>query len=422
MAQAQETTAAADWPGDPIAAVTHADPYGYYAHLVAERPFAHDSAVGLWVASSAAAVAAVLTNPACRVRPADEPIPRALLGTPAGEIFRHLVRMNDGEVHRMHKQAVTATLDAIDLTRVSRESERRAAQLSRSVDPTAAPARLEEFAFALPTSVLASRIGFPEDALPDVVSHVGQLVRCIFPGGTPEQVEQGKVAAAKLRECVRTQLERADRGSADTLLGALAAHVRRTGGDGTDGVIANAIGFMVQAYDATAGLIGATLLALAREPELRQRIAKAPVSLGDVVDEVLRYDAPVQNTRRFVADATTVEGHALRPGDTILVILAAANRDPAANPDPHRFDIARRERRVFTFGVGAHACPGRVIATAIAKAAVAQLLADGFEPERLERRPAYRPSQNSRIPLLEWRGTHVTGPSASTRHLSGANP
>lgn len=68
---------------DPIAAATHPDPYPYYARLVAERPFHRDPVLGLWVASSAAAVTAVLTNPACRVRPRAEPIPPALLGTPA---------------------------------------------------------------------------------------------------------------------------------------------------------------------------------------------------------------------------------------------------------------------------------------------------------------------------------------------------
>jgi cytochrome P450 len=229
-------------------------------------------------------------------------------------------------------------------------------------------------------------------------------------------VEHGKQAAEQLRERVRAQLRRADRASADTLLAALATHVRRTGGDRTEVVIANAIGFMMQAYDATAGLIGATLLALAREPEARRQIADSPASLGDVVDEVLRYDAPVQNTRRFVAGATVIDGQHLRPGDTILVALAAAN------PDPHRFEIARRERRVFTFGIGAHACPGRLIATTIAKAAVVRLLADGVEPEQLERSPAYRPSLNSRIPLLEWRSSNVMVSSTSTTDMSGAKP
>jgi len=59
----------------------------------------------------------------------------------------------------------------------------------------------------------------------------------------------------------------------------------------------------------------------------------------------------------------------------VLVVLAAANRDPAANPEPARFDPLRRDRQAFTFGVGPHACPGEAMATAIAEAGVERLLA-----------------------------------------------
>ena len=81
-------------------------------------------------------------------------------------------------------------------------------------------------------------------------------------------------------------------------------------------------------------------------------------------------------------------------------MLAAANRDPAANPDPDRFDPARRERRSFTFGGGPHACPGEALAVTIATAGVAALLAAGVTPERVAAEPTYRPSVNTRIPLF----------------------
>src|SRR5947199_320044 len=80
-----------------IAAATHPDPYPFYARLGAEAPLYRDDALGLWVAASAAAVNAALTHGLCRVRPPAEPVPRALAGSPAGEIFGRLVRMTDGE-------------------------------------------------------------------------------------------------------------------------------------------------------------------------------------------------------------------------------------------------------------------------------------------------------------------------------------
>ncbi len=78
-------------PPHPIAAVTHPDPYPYYADLVANRPLYRDETTGHWIASSAAAVTAVLTNDLCRVRPATEPVPRAFQGSAVADIFRHLV-------------------------------------------------------------------------------------------------------------------------------------------------------------------------------------------------------------------------------------------------------------------------------------------------------------------------------------------
>lgn len=91
---------------------------------------------------------------------------------------------------------------------------------------------------------------------------------------------------------------------------------------------------------------------------------------------------------------------ALRAGDAILVVLAAANRDPAANPDPARFDAARKRPWSFAFGAGAHACPGSALAVAIAASGVTQLLLTGLAPARLEGAIAYRASPNARVPMF----------------------
>src|SRR5262245_65832843 len=93
------------FPQDPITAVTHPDPYAYYASLVAHKPLYYDDRLRLWVASSAAAVTAVLTNDLCRTRPSTEPVPEVRLGSSAADIFRRLVRMNSGEWSQPFEQA-----------------------------------------------------------------------------------------------------------------------------------------------------------------------------------------------------------------------------------------------------------------------------------------------------------------------------
>jgi cytochrome P450 len=134
---------------------------------------------------------------------------------------------------------------------------------------------------------------------------------------------------------------------------------------------------------------------------MRDQVASDPELLHFVIQEVMRYDSPIQNTRRFLAEDGFVAGEKMRAGESILVILAAANRDPSANPNPERFDVFRKERRIFTFGVGAHACPGEALATTITKAGVERLIASGAAVERLAETMTYRASANARIPIFE---------------------
>jgi cytochrome P450 len=389
-------TRGADRPGDPIAAVTHRDPYPYYAELVATRPVYRDEALGTWVACSAAAVTAVLGNPACLVRPPAEPVPAALRGSPAGDIFGRLVRMNDGARHSAMKPAVSAVTARIEAS-VGEEARRWAERLVEELEPAGNPGRLNEFAFRLSAYVLAGLLGVAPDELAHTAALVRDFVESLAPGATRERLTRGTAAASQMLETFRALLDAC--GRTFTLLGDLDRQVASAGRAEREDVVANGIGFLSQAYEATAGLIGNTLVTLGRHRPHGASRADAG-ELTAIVREVVRYDPPVQNTRRFVARDATVAGHAMKAGDVVLVVLAAANRDPMANPEPSRFDPLRPSRQAFTFGSGPHACPGEAIATAIAVAGVRQLLGRGVEPARLAAGVTYRASGNTRVPLF----------------------
>jgi len=138
---------------------------------------------------------------------------------------------------------------------------------------------------------------------------------------------------------------------------------------------------------------------LISHPGAREQVTGDSDLLGHVVQEVLRYDPPVQNTRRFLAGSGELFGRQVKEGDAVLVVLAAANRDPAANPDPGRFEALRESRRHFTFGAGPHECPGEALVASIVEAGVRQLLASGLRVEDLARPPRYRVSGNARVPI-----------------------
>lgn len=385
-------------PGDPIQAVTHPDPYPYCRRLVREGPLYFDDSLHLWVAASAAAVRAVLTSELCHVRPPAEPVPGHLVDSAAADIFRHLVRMNDGQKHGPVKQAISAALGGVDGSRFSQRCERWAGRLFDEIRPDRDRARLKAFSLRLPMYVLGDLLGVHEDELELMTERVDAYVASLRPTSSPAQIEQGHAASAALLDLGSRLLAEHIPGLAGQLWreaerGEVADRLRV--------VAANTIGLLAQTYEATAGLIGNTLVNMARHAEIMPTLLDdRPHLLAGIIAETLRYDAPVQNTRRFVIGDGVVAGQPVKAGDTVLVILAAANHDAAANPQPEYFDPFRQERQIYTFGVGAHACPGERLASSITLAAIQQCLKAGMDVRSLAEHVSYLESPNVRIPLF----------------------
>ena len=366
---------------DPIIAATHADPYAYYAQLRTEAGLVFHQGLNLWVASSAATVAAVLAHPDCHVRPSNEPVPKTIADGLAGAVFGRLMRMNEGERQRCPRSAIEPGLALIDPNQV------QALVSARLITPDVEG--LAKAMFHGPVCVVAALLGFfPAQAR--VISELtADFVACLSPLSQPVQLEAAHAAAEQLRGYFIELLEEPDAQS--PLLSGI--RQRFTSSD-KEVLIANLIGLCSQAYEASAGLIGNALVALIRNPSLQRDL---PL-VEDLIAEAQRFDPPVQNTRRFVAAPCEIEGASLDPGDAILVLLASANRDPQLNDNPDTFILDRPDRRSFTFGAGRHQCPGQALALSIASATLTQILAMKPALERLTW--VYRPSLNGRIPLF----------------------
>lgn len=372
----------------PVSAVREPDPYPYYATLVAERPFFYDESLSAWVAADAEAVGAVLRAGELCVRPPAEPVPAGIVGTPAGEVFGSLVRMTDGTLQRRLKQVVGDALGRPDPAATARlASARTRAVLARGGDVP-----YQELMFSVPARVVAGLCGLDDGADDEAARLIGDFVQCIPATATPEQQRAAAEAADRLQKLLGPGLEQ----SAQGLLGDLVRAARAADWTDTAPLLANAIGFLSQTYDATAGLIGNTLVALARG----EAVPPGADGLEPLVREVVRHDAPIQNTRRFAARPFRYRGAEVLPGQQVLVVLAAANRDPAVNADPHAFRPGRTDPAVFTFGADAHHCPGRDLAVALATGIVGALLDAGAQPGTLPADPGYRPLANARIPVL----------------------
>lgn len=374
----------------PFEAATHADPYVYYSGLRRQNGLLFDADLRLWIASGAKFVEAILGHPDCRVRPLNEPIPPAIAQGVAGTIFGRLMRMNEGPQHLCPRMAIEPALASVETENIADIVSHVVETLDNPVD------NLDELMFTLPVSVIAALIGLPSSRLKEVARLTRDFVACLSPLSDEIQLGEANSGATRLSELFTALLNSDDERS--RFLSHIWSGCEATAWGDHDALIANLIGLLSQTCEATAGLIGNTLVALHRNPDLIEDMQPTPMLVADLVAEVARYDSPVQNTRRFVAKRCTIRGRVLEAGDTVLLLLASANRDSCTNPDPDSFLLKRTQRRTFSFGSGRHECPGQQLALTIASEAILVWLhrhpASSVRPYRW----SYLPSLNGRIP------------------------
>jgi cytochrome P450 len=335
----------------PVTAATADDPYAYYARIAVEHPFFFDDELRCWVACSVKAVESVLGNDEFHVRPTVEPVPSIMQGTPLGELFAHMPRWTDSVAHAPRREFVEQLVGAMNVGALA------AAIPELESDP------LDKLMFTVPSRAVATLLGIPPGRVPGIEEFARALARAIGPGGTADDVPRASSAVMAL----------------DRIFSERFPDVNQRYG---------AIGLLFQTYDPTAGLIGNTLYQLAvATPEITRRIVADPKTLTGFVAEVARLDPPVHNTRRFAASDTPIEDAIVRTGESVLVVLAAANYDTEA------------AGRTFTFGEGSHACVAARLSITIASIAVHALVGAGIDLAQIVR-TGFHPAPNVRVPRL----------------------
>jgi cytochrome P450 len=336
------------------------DPYPLY-HSVRRHAPVWESPWGSWYVSSFDAVARAFTDPACALSPwgrkARKVDPESL-DSRVVDVIGDWLLFADPIEHEPLRQELLKPLTPAAVAAL----EPLIAETCRALLPNDGLAPVEvisELAQPLPVAVIARLVGIPPGDRAKIAAWARALRTLL---DAPETAESGTQAAmaemcsyflALVQDPVwlRAQ-EEAGRNRLSALLRTVPPQV----------TAANLAFLVFAGHETTVHLMGSLLLHLALRPQLWAELRANPALVPDAVAEALRFESPVQKMCRWTSSRVELEGCTIPPHQTLVLLLGAANRDPARFPDPDRFDIGRDASSHLSFGRGRHQCLGRLLA------------------------------------------------------------
>ena len=243
--------------------------------------------------------------------------------------------------------------------------------------------------YPLPVTVIAEMLGVPAEDMDRFEGWSNDIALIIEPILTPGQLQAVRHATEELFAYFETIVETRRREPRDDLVSALLAAEEEGDRLTREELLFTMLLILVAGNETTRNLIGNGMLALLRHPDQFQRLRDAPELMESAVDEMLRYDSPVQFNGRVVREDLEMGGKRLRAGQRVIALLGAANRDPAAFENPDTLDIERKEKSHLSFGRGIHYCLGASLALLEARIAFRCLL-DRFVSIRMAAEPRHR--------------------------------
>jgi pimeloyl-[acyl-carrier protein] synthase len=351
-----------------------ADPYPTLHRLRREAPVHWDETHGVWMLSRYRDALAALRD----VRVYSSEIhggERTALDTTNWFVF------HDAPRHARLRGLVTEAFTPSVVERLRPRVAALVNGLLDRIDDAGGGDLLADLGFPLPAMVIAELLGVPSDALDDFkrwsadLAALGSTVKQA--ADRVERVRRAQASAAALNayfaDVVRRRGSRSAEG--DDLIARLT--LARAEGDRLDEreLVETCTFLLFTGHETTTNLIGNGMLALLRHPDALRAVAAAPGAIAPAVEELLRFDSPVQVRVRVLREDVSIDAERLRAGQRVWILLGAANRDPERFAEPDRLLPARTDNRHLAFGYGAHFCVGAALARLEGAMAIGALLA-----------------------------------------------
>lgn len=379
---------------DPLARETLSDPYPIYARLRAEAPVQRSPA-GVWLVLGYDEAVRILrdhdrfsvdhSTRAEASRLSEKPSP-----TPAERGMENIMLFKDPPDHTRLRGLVNKAFTPRVVERMRTRIVQIVNDLIDEVEPRGEMDVIEDFAYPLPVTVIAEMLGIPEPDRNSFKRWSRQIAPILDPVLSDDvfgQIAEAGLALAVYFDGIVAK-RRAD--PRDDLITELIRAEDEGDRLTPEELRATLILLLVAGHETTMNLIGNGLLALLRNPSEADRLRSDASLARSATDELLRYDGSVHLTARTATADVEVGGVTIGAGEMAMVILGAANRDPAQFPDPDRLDIGRDPNRHLAFSAGGHFCVGATLARAEGQIAFETLVRRLPTLQLADPDPAYR--------------------------------
>jgi cytochrome P450 len=346
------------------------DPYPLYRWLRDRQPVRKDPLAPAWVLTRYDDVLEMLRDPRFRKDPfAADRLPRLVrkqLGVgneeTRGDVDVISLLFLDPPAHTRVRGIFSRAFTPASLTELRPMIESIARKRLDHAAPSGCMDIIADLAYPLPVIIIAELLGFPAEDYQQIKQWSDDFAAALSLNASSEQ--QGRAAQARAE--IRGYFDRLVSGLKstpnDTLLSRLLLSEEEPGGLNREEIFSNCVLLLSAGHETTTNLIGNGMLALLRNPDQWEMLVRSPDLIESAVEELLRFDCPVQWTSRLAGEAIEVNGQVIPTGEIVLGSLGSANRDPARFNDADRLDIRRTDNKHLAFGSGIHFCLGAALA------------------------------------------------------------
>ena len=376
---------------NPLSAEMAQDPYPTYAELRARDPVHRSRLMDQWVFSRYADVDTILRDHRhFSSDPRKRAASRRRVCLP--NVEEPSMLFLDPPDHTRLRALVNKAFTPRAITALESHIRELMTTLLDAVDDPSAFDLMEAVAKPLPVIVIAEMLGIPPEDRAQFGIWSDQRARILEPTLSPEEQETAESAMRALDAYLVPIISERKADPKDDIISAL-AQAEEEGDKLTEREVLIMLRLLLVAgNETTTNLIGNGMLALLRHPDQLAALREDPGLIPSAVEELLRFDSPVQVDMRSVLDDCDVNGFHLRRGDNVVTLLGAANRDPDQFQAPDRLDVRRREQNHLAFGRGIHHCLGAPLARLEGRIVLEALLERFASMRLLDDRPAFRNS------------------------------